>query len=77
MPGQISEDKLREAFKIIDTDGSGTLSNAELGKLLDAAARQQGIEISPQENSEICEVSFFFTKNELFTSIVREVQMRQ
>ena len=63
MPGKISEDKLREAFKIIDTDGSGTLSNAELGRLLDAAARQQGIEISPQENAEICEVRSFSSTN--------------
>ena len=61
---KLSEDKLREAFKVIDADGSGTLSNAELGRLLDAAARQQGIEISPQENADICDVSsVFFSKN--------------
>ena len=58
MPGKLNDDKLREAFKIIDTDGSGTLSNAELGRLLDVAAKQQGMELSPQENQQICAVSF-------------------
>ena len=60
MPAKLNDDKLREAFKIIDTDGSGTLSNAELGRLLDAAARQQGVDLSPQENQQICTVSYCF-----------------
>ncbi len=72
MAGKISDEKLREAFKVIDQDKSGTLSNAEMGRVLEVAAKHQGIELTKEQNEKICTVSVGFKLFSIAVSVQKK-----